>query len=213
VSQGRRLSQSQMMMKLLSLRSFLPRGFKCRLTPVFTEILLKYRVQLYQLTPNAIAQLSKYFWAVMSFGGEPSSDGFSKCYELHYQSKKVVVDGFERFQQFSVINFHAKRGGEVELTPAIKNKWSTGWMKAWFYCKVPLQAATDQLSVTSYIISRRRLLLMALGDFISSVLSIFMRSGASSGYQEQVVDRMDEGLVLLEGVLAYLPTRRGGGSG
>jgi hypothetical protein len=95
-------------------------------------------VQLHQLTPNAIAQLSKYFWAVLSFGGEPSSDGFAKRYELHYQSKKVVVDGLEKFQQFGVINFHAKRGGEVGLTPAIKNKWSTRWTKPWFYCKVPM---------------------------------------------------------------------------
>jgi hypothetical protein len=95
-------------------------------------------VQLHQLTPNAIAQLSKYFWAVLSFGGEPSSDGFAKRYELHYQSKKVVVDGLEKFQQFGVINFHAKRGGEVGLTPAIKNKWSARWTKPWFYCKVPM---------------------------------------------------------------------------
>jgi hypothetical protein len=108
--------------------------------PALTEILLKYRVQLHQLTPNAIAQLSKYFWAVLSFGREPSSDGFAKHCELHYQSKKVIVDGFEKFQQFDAINFHARRGGEAGLTLAIKNKWSTGWMRAWFYCKVPLHA-------------------------------------------------------------------------
>jgi hypothetical protein len=76
--------------------------------PAFTEILLKFRVQLHQLTPNTIAQISKYFWAVLSFGGEPSSDGFAKRYELHYQPKKVAVDGFKKFQQFGVINFHAK---------------------------------------------------------------------------------------------------------
>jgi hypothetical protein len=50
-------------------------------------------VQLHQLTPNAFAQLSKYFWEVMSFGGVPSSDGFVKLYELHYQLKKVEIDG------------------------------------------------------------------------------------------------------------------------
>jgi hypothetical protein len=94
--------------------------------PVFTEILLKYRVQLHQLTPNAITQLSMYFWVVMSFSGEPLSDGFAKRYELHYQLKKVVVVGFERFQPFGVNNFHAKQGGEAGLTPAIKNRWSIG---------------------------------------------------------------------------------------
>jgi hypothetical protein len=105
---------------------------------VLTEILLKFRVELHQLTPNAIIQMSKYFWAVLSFGGESSSDGFSKLHELHYPPKKVPVDGFHKHQQFGVVNFHGKRGGEVGLIPATKNKWSTGWTKAWFYCKVPL---------------------------------------------------------------------------
>jgi hypothetical protein len=72
--------------------------------PALTEILLKYRVQLHQLTPNAFVQLSKYFWVVLSLGGVPSSDGFTRRYELHYQPKKVVVDSFEKYQQFSVIN-------------------------------------------------------------------------------------------------------------
>jgi hypothetical protein len=85
---------------------------------------------LYQLTPNAIAELSKYFWVMLSFDEEPNSDSITKRYELHYQLKKVAVDDFKKFQQFGIINFHAKRGGEVGLTPAIKNKWSTGWMKA-----------------------------------------------------------------------------------
>jgi hypothetical protein len=76
----------------------------------------------------------------MSFGGEPSSDGFARRYELQYQSKKVIVDDFERFQQFIVINFHLRQGGEAMLTPTIKNKWSIGWRKTWFYCKEPLHA-------------------------------------------------------------------------
>jgi hypothetical protein len=59
---------------------------------VLTDILVKFRVQLHQLTLNAFAQLSKYFWDVMSF-----NDGFAKCYELHYQPKKVDVDGVEKF--------------------------------------------------------------------------------------------------------------------
>jgi hypothetical protein len=62
---------------------------------VLTEILLKFWVQLHQLTPNTIVQMSKYFWAVLSFGGEPSSDGFAKHHELHYEPKKVPVDGFD----------------------------------------------------------------------------------------------------------------------
>jgi hypothetical protein len=76
--------------------------------PNISKIFLKFWVQLHQLTPNAIAQMLKYFWVVVSFGGEPSSNGFAKRYELHYQPKKVPVNGFMKFQQFNVINFHGK---------------------------------------------------------------------------------------------------------
>jgi hypothetical protein len=61
--------------------------------PALTNILHKFWVQLHQLNPDAIAQLSKYFWVVLRFDGKPTSDGFAKCYELHYQSKKVEAVG------------------------------------------------------------------------------------------------------------------------
>jgi hypothetical protein len=52
--------------------------------PVLSNILLIFQVQIHQLTPNAIIQLSKYIWVVASFGGVPSAEGFAKRYELHY---------------------------------------------------------------------------------------------------------------------------------
>jgi Ser-tRNA(Ala) deacylase AlaX len=79
--------------------------------PILTDILVKFHVQIHQLTPNAFAQFFKYFWAVVSFGGKPSDDGFVKRYELHYQSKKIEVDGGENYQQFGYINFHGRCGG------------------------------------------------------------------------------------------------------
>jgi hypothetical protein len=60
-----------------------------------------------------------------------------KLYELHYQPKKVNANGVEKYQPFGCINFHARWGIKAKLTLAIKNKWSTGWMKAWFYYNVP----------------------------------------------------------------------------
>jgi hypothetical protein len=74
--------------------------------PVLADILVKYLVQIHQLLPNTFAQLFKYFWAVMSFSGKPSSDGFTKRYELHYQLKKS--DRGEKQQQFGCITFHAR---------------------------------------------------------------------------------------------------------
>jgi hypothetical protein len=104
---------------------FFATGLRMSPHSALTEILIKFWVQLHQLTLKAFAQLSKYFWAVMSFGGEPNSDGFVKRYKLHYHLKKVIVDDFKRFQQFGILNFLARQGDGERLTPAIKNKWST----------------------------------------------------------------------------------------
>jgi hypothetical protein len=105
--------------------------------PALTDILVMFCVQLHQLTSNAFTQFSKYFWAVLSFGGNPSGDGFAKRYALHYQPKKVGGDRGDNYQQFGCINFHGRWGSGVMLTPAIKNTWSSSWTKARFYCKVP----------------------------------------------------------------------------
>jgi hypothetical protein len=102
---------------------------------MFSDILLMFQVQLHQLTPNAIGELSKYIWEVATFGGVPSANGFMKRYELHYQPKKMSVDGAKVLTQYGCINFQAKcYGGQgVKLTVAIKNKWSGGWTRAWFH--------------------------------------------------------------------------------
>jgi hypothetical protein len=96
VSQGRKSFQNQQPMKLFE--EFFAVGFRMPPHPVLTDILVKFHVQIHQLTPNAFTQFSKYFWAVMSFGGKPSGDGFVKRYELHYQPKKVVANRGEKYQ-------------------------------------------------------------------------------------------------------------------
>ena len=108
--------------------------------PRFTEYLKKFRVELHQLTLNAIVQISKFIWAVSSCGGDPSAEVFAKRYELHHQKRKVVVDGRQMNGQFGCLSFHPNRFCEdpVKLTPAIKNKWSDGWTRNWFYCNVSM---------------------------------------------------------------------------
>jgi hypothetical protein len=76
---------------------------------------------------------------VTSFRGIPFAKGFAKRYELHYQLRKIDVDGVEVQGQYGCLNFHAKRGNQwAKLTVAVKNKWSGAWTQAWFYCMVPL---------------------------------------------------------------------------
>jgi hypothetical protein len=52
---------------------------------VLTDNLQKFHVQLHQLTPNAIVQISKFIWAVSSCEGHPTTEVFTKYYELYYQ--------------------------------------------------------------------------------------------------------------------------------
>jgi hypothetical protein len=107
--------------------------------PLLAEILLKFQVQIHQLTPNSMVQLSKYICTVLSFRGIPSAQGFVKWYKLHYQPWKIDVDGIELLLQYSCLNFQAKHGGQrAKLTVAMKNKWSRAWTQVWFCCKVPL---------------------------------------------------------------------------
>jgi hypothetical protein len=94
-------------------------GLRMPLHPVLSDILLKFQVQLHQLTPNAIVQLSKYIWAVASFGGVLSAECFAKRYELYYQLRKMDVNGAEVQGQYEFINFHAKRhGGQGRSLPS-----------------------------------------------------------------------------------------------
>jgi PKD repeat protein len=62
---------------------FFVAGLRMPPHPTLADILIKFQVQLHQLMPNTIAQLSKYFWAVGSFGGIPEGNAFVKWYKLH----------------------------------------------------------------------------------------------------------------------------------
>jgi hypothetical protein len=59
---------------------FLAAGLRMPPQPILTDILVKFQVQLHQLTPNAFAQFSMYFWVVMSLGGKINDDGFAMRY-------------------------------------------------------------------------------------------------------------------------------------
>ena len=51
--------------------------------PVVPKLLAPFNAKLHYLTPNAIVQMSKFIWAVRTFGGEVSVDAFCRLYELH----------------------------------------------------------------------------------------------------------------------------------
>jgi hypothetical protein len=70
-------------------------GLRIPLHPMLLDILHKFHVHLHEFTPNAIVQISKFIWAVTSCGGHPNAEVFAHHYELHYQNKKIHLEGSE----------------------------------------------------------------------------------------------------------------------
>jgi hypothetical protein len=122
------------------------RGMTMPPHPVLLDILRKFRVQLHQLTPDVIVQISKFIWVVTSYRGRPTVDVFAHHYELHYQSKKIHLEGSVTtfIAQFGCISFHPSWFGNwARLTPAMRNKWMSGWDGNWFYCQVSMEQKVD----------------------------------------------------------------------
>jgi hypothetical protein len=98
--------------------------------PVLLDILRRFRVQLHQLTPNAIIQISKFIWVVASCRSHPTANVFTHHYELHYRNKKIHLEGSNTTfaVQFGCIPFHLSQfGNRAKLTPVTRNKWTSGW--------------------------------------------------------------------------------------
>ena len=60
--------------------------------PVIPKLLEPFNVKLHHFTPNGFVQLSKFIWAVWTFGGVVLVDAFCKLFLFHCQSRKVYVD-------------------------------------------------------------------------------------------------------------------------
>jgi hypothetical protein len=123
-------------------------------------------VQLHHLRTNAIVTISKFIWAITSYGSHPTADIFTQHYELHYQNKKIHLEGCETTlaTQFGCITFHPNRyGGRVKLTLAVRNKWISGWDSHWFYCRMPSEQLPDVRGKGSYALRS----MMALLDYLN----------------------------------------------
>jgi hypothetical protein len=93
------------------------------------EDLRRFGDQIHQLTPNAMAALAKYVWAVSSYGGEPFVEVFMKNYCLHWQKRKIGG----MIAQFGSCTFTPRTGNTsaevIEIVLCAKNKWGNWWVE------------------------------------------------------------------------------------
>jgi hypothetical protein len=84
-------------------RDFFTSGLRFPLDPAFPVILSRYNVKMHHLTPNAVIQLLKFFWAVRTFDAPLSPDTFCRFYELHPLGWKISFEGEDEI-------YHAQSG-------------------------------------------------------------------------------------------------------
>jgi hypothetical protein len=118
--------------ELVVFEAFFIAGLRLPAHRFVSEVLQKFKVQVHQLTPNAVVALAKYVWATTSYGGQPSVEVFAKQYCLHWHKRKIG----HKIAQFGSCTFTPKSGKTsmevVELVPCARNKWDN-WWDYWFY--------------------------------------------------------------------------------
>jgi hypothetical protein len=125
-------------------RDFFVAGLRFPLDPTLPKLLARFKIKIHQLTPNAIVQLSKFFWAVKTFNGPICADAFCRLYELHPQGRNVRFEGEDETYsaQSRCCTFVPRRNNKtlkierIELSYCQKNRWDANWAQYWFYAKI-----------------------------------------------------------------------------
>jgi hypothetical protein len=104
--------------ELVVFEAFFAAGLRLPAHRFVGEVLRRFNVQIHQLTPNAVVALSKYVWAMTSYGGQPSVEVFAKYYCLHWQKRMIG----NKVAQFGSCTFTSKTG-----------KTSMEVVEFWFY--------------------------------------------------------------------------------
>lgn len=108
--------------------AFFDVGFRIPSVPLVVEVLGIYQAELAQLTPNSIAHLSIFEWAMQSLGVEGSGGLFAFLHDARHQLKETK--GTNTVVNFGTVNFEGKPSRQQYMpTPASKNRWETDWVK------------------------------------------------------------------------------------
>ena len=112
---------------------FFNAGLRLPMRDFVPLVLQRYEIFFHQLTPNAFARLSAFYWALGSQSLSLSVEAFVQSHELHYQTKKDPDIGLH--PNFGCYSFRT-RSGSVGPCTAYRSKWSNGWNQKWFYYRV-----------------------------------------------------------------------------
>ena len=85
-----------------------------------------YNIEMHHLTPNGIAKIALFIWAVKSQNVNLDIGAFCTLHEMHTQFRNKTVDGKNIVKYFGCCSFNPTRGAK-HIAPASKNKWVENW--------------------------------------------------------------------------------------
>lgn len=119
-------------------------------------VMEQYQIQLHEFTPTAFDDLRRFVWAMVSYGGSPDIEVFTRHFILHYQPRRMKLNGVEHDYNDGLHNFKPRRRENCNLMHCSKNKWSSGWADCWFYYKVRgVDVAANDATRTVFPLSYR----------------------------------------------------------
>jgi hypothetical protein len=76
------------------------------------EILKAYNIEIHHLTPNGIAKIGLFIWAVKSQRGNLDIGAFCSLHEMHTQFRNKNIDSRSIIKYFSCCSFEPARGAK-----------------------------------------------------------------------------------------------------
>jgi hypothetical protein len=107
-------------------RDYFTAGLRMPCQDFVEEILKAYNIEMHHLTPNGIAKIALFIWAVKSQRGNLDIGAFCSIHEMHTQFRSKMVDGKNVVKYFGCCSFKPARGAK-QIAPASKNKWVENW--------------------------------------------------------------------------------------
>jgi hypothetical protein len=85
------------------------------------EILKAYNIEIHHLTPNGIAKIALFIWAMKSQRENLDIGAFYSLHEMHTQFRNKNADGKNVIKYFGCCSFKPARGAK-QISLASKNK-------------------------------------------------------------------------------------------
>jgi hypothetical protein len=102
---GKETTQKPRKNESVVFRDFFTAGLRLPVSKRFAEILAAYNMQIHQLTPNSIPQVTKFLWACRTFAGDNDVETFVRHFEIHWAKRLINVEDEEKEAQYGCCTF------------------------------------------------------------------------------------------------------------